>query len=301
MALSTAKRVVDVFKAKETRWLGDGFPLRNVIDYHRIGHEISPFLSVDLIGPYEFERSDERLRADEFPFKGLDIVTLMYDGEIEHLDSKGNLGTLSEGDVQWVTAGRGLVFEENHTEEFDSNGGRLEAVRIWINLPSVHKLLPSQYQMFQFGGLPRVDLPEDAGFVRPIAGSINGVDGPAMTRTPLLLLDMRLKQGGMITLPFPNEWTVMLLVVDGKVGVESGRAINSGELVRFDHAGTAIEFQANLNTTAILMAGEPILEPLSAQDGFAMNTQDEVMQAMQDYRLGRFGEVSQEHETGIED
>lgn len=301
MALSTAKRVIDVFKAKETRWLGDGFPLRNVIDYHRIGHEISPFLSVDLVGPYDFDSSGERLGADEFPYKGLDIVTLMYDGQIEHLDSKGNLALLNEGDVQWVTAGRGLVFEENHTEEFDANGGRMEAVRIWINLPCIHKMLPPQYQLFQFGGLPRVDLPEDSGFVRPIAGTLNGVEGPAMTRTPMAILDMRLKQGGMIALPFPNDWTVMLLVVDGKIGVENGQAVNSGELVRFDHAGTAIEFQAHLNTTAVLMAGEPIHESISAQEGFVMNTPDEVVQAMQDYKLNRFGEVSQEHETGIED
>ena len=300
MALSTAKRVQEVYKAKEARWVGTGFPTRNVVSYHRIAHDISPFLNVDLIGPHEFDGSDERLGASEIPYKGLDIVTLMYDGEIEHLDSKGNLGTLGSGDVQWVTAGRGVVFEENHEEEFSQTGGRLEMVRIWVNLPQAHKHLAPQYQLFQFGGLPRVDLPEDAGFVRAIAGEVNGVAGPAQVRTPLALLDMRLKQGKQIVLPFPASWTVMLLVVDGKIGVENGQAIDTSELVRFDHQGSEIEFQAHLNTTAVLMAGEPILEQVTAQEGFVMNSQDEVIQAMQDYKLGRFGVVSQEQETEVD-
>ncbi len=301
MALQTAKRVLGVHEPQDERWIGDGFPTRNVIGHHRIGHEISPFLSVDLIGPHEFDRSGERPGESELPFKGLEVVTIVYDGEIEHLDSKGNMGKLGPGDVQWVTAGRGVVFEENHSEAFTDAGGRMEMVRIWINLPAVHKLLPPKYQLFKFGGLPRVDLPDDAGSIRPIAGTLNGVEGPALTRTPIALLDMRLKQGNPIRLPFPQDWSVMLLVLDGKIGVENGQSIDTGQLVRFDRQGSEVEFQAHMNTRAILMAGEPILEQLSAQDGFAMNTQEEVISAMQEYRLNRFGEVTQEAETAVED
>jgi len=291
MALSTAKRVREVFSAKDERWVGDGFPVRNVVSYHRVAHEISPFLSVDLIGPSDFDRSDERRGSGEVAYKGLEVVTIVYDGEIEHIDAQGNLTTLADGDVEWMTAGRGLVTEESHSEEFDANGGRLEMVRIWVNLPSLDKMFAPRYQLFKFGGLPRVDLPNDAGFVRAIAGEINGVAGPAETRTPMALMDMRLKQGKQIVLPFPAEWTVMLLVVDGKLGVENGMAIDTAEVVQFDHLGTEIEVQAHLNTTAVLLAGAPILEPVSVQDGFAMNSPEEVISAVQEYRTGQLGGI----------
>jgi redox-sensitive bicupin YhaK (pirin superfamily) len=297
MAISTAKRVKEVFRAKEERWVGDGFPTRNVVSYHRIAHEISPFLNIDLIGPSDFDKSSERLGAGELPYKGLEIVTLMYDGEIEHIDGSGNVSTLGDGDVQWVTAGSGLVLEENHSEEFDERGGRLEMVRIWVNLPAIHKHLPPRFQVFEFGGLPRVDLPNEAGYVRAIAGELNGVAGPAETRSPLALMDMRLKQGKQIVLPFPSNWTVMILVVDGKVGVENGQSIDSGEVVLFDHEGSEVEIQAHLNTTAVLLAGEPILEPVSVQEGFAMNTPEDVIDAMQQYRTGKFGAIQTEQEV----
>jgi redox-sensitive bicupin YhaK (pirin superfamily) len=301
MALSTAKRVREIFKAKDERWSGDGFPTRNVLSYQRIAHEVSPFLLVDLVGPHDFDPAKDQLGADEMPYKGIEVVTLVYDGEIDHLDSRGNFSTLDAGDVQWATAGSGVVIEERHSEEFTANGGRLEMARVWVNLPAIHKLLPPRYQKFESGGLPRVDLPDDAGYARVVAGECCGIAGPAQTRTPLVMADLRLKQGKPIALPFPPDWTALLLVLDGQVSVENGQAVNTAELVQFDQIGLEATFQAQLNTSALLLAGEPILEPVTGQDGFVMNTQDQVISAMQDYRLGRLGEVSTEHETGVEE
>jgi len=301
MATLIAKRVLDIHSAQEPKWVGDGFPVRNVVSYNRIAHEISPFLQVDLIGPHDFERTGERLGSEEMPYKGMELVTLMYDGEIEHIDSRGNFGTVGAGDVQWATAGSGIVYEEKHSEGFCDSAGRLSMVRIWVNLPKVHKLFPPRYQLFKFGGLPRVDLPADAGYMFVVAGEVAGEQAPVETRSPIVILDMRLKEGGEIELPFPPEWSVMVLVTDGKLGVENGQSIDTGQLARFDQLGAAVEIQAFQNTSAVLMAGLPIIEPVTAEGGIVMNTPDEVLSAVQDYQSGRMGKVSQEDQTGLED
>jgi hypothetical protein len=273
----------------------------NVVSYNRIAHEISPFLQVDLIGPHDFERTGERLGVEEMPYKGMELVTLMYDGEIEHIDSRGNFGTVGPGDVQWATAGSGIVYEEKHSEGFCDSAGRLSMVRIWVNLPKVHKLFPPRYQLFKFGGLPRMDLPGDAGYLFVVAGEVGGLEAPTETCSPIVMLDMRLKEGGEMELPFPPEWSVMVLVTDGKLGVENGQSIDTGQLARFDQLGAAVEIQAFQNTSAVLMAGLPIIEPVTAEGGIVMNTPDEVLSAVQDYQSGRMGKVSQEEQTGLED
>src|SRR5512140_1856367 len=211
------KEIVSIERKPPAHWVGDGFPVRTVFSFDTLGYRISPFLLLDYAGPAEFAPADHPRGVDEHPHRGFETVTIVYQGELEHRDSAGNHGKIGPGDVQWMTAASGVVHEEKHSREFTRLGGTLEMVQLWVNLPAEFKMGPPAYQTLLNHQIPSVDLPDDAGTVRVIAGEFAGVRGPATTFTPINLWELRLKALSRAELVLPRGFTAALFVRRGEV------------------------------------------------------------------------------------
>src|SRR6266566_2644297 len=196
------KRIAEIRAAPGGHWVGDGFPVRTVFGYDN-AEAVSPFLLLDYAGPFHFPPADKRRGVGEHPHRGFETVTILYSGEVEHRDSGGGGGKIGPGDVQWMTAGAGVVHEEMHSWEYTRRGGPFEAIQLWVNLPKQLKMTTPRYQTLLAGGIPEVALSDDAGSVRVIAGEFNGVTGSAQTFTPVGLWEIRLTSGRGAIVPVP--------------------------------------------------------------------------------------------------
>ncbi len=272
-------------------WVGDGFPVRSVFDYNGLGRELSPFLLLDYAAPHVFAPGEERRGVGAHPHKGFETVTVAYQGELEHRDSSGGGGTIGPGDVQWMTAGKGIVHEEFHSAAFTRTGGTLQMVQLWVNLPAKHKTAAPGYQTLSSAQIPGVSLPENAGVVRVIAGEYAGAKGPARTFTPIQLWDVHLRAGAAVELPLAEGHTTALLVQSGRVVLEGERAAGEGDLAIYHRAGNGLTLQATADTRLLVMSGEPIAEPIVGHGPFVMNSRAEILQAFEDYELGKMGEL----------
>jgi len=271
-------------------WVGNGFPVRSVLDYNGLGRELSPFLLLDYAAPYPFPPGNEKRGVGAHPHKGFETVTVAYQGELEHRDSSGGGGKIGAGDVQWMTAGKGIVHEEFHSTAFTKQGGTLQMVQLWVNLRAKDKSAPPGYQTLLKDQIPNVALPQNAGVVRVIAGEFAGQKGPARTFTPINLWDVNLRAGGTAELPLPDGHTTALLVLSGKVKLDEERKAGEGGLPIFSRAGNGIALKATTDAKLLVMGGEPIAEPVVGHGPFVMNSRAEIQQAFQDYQLGRMGE-----------
>lgn len=286
--MSKAKALRQVKKITRGHWVGDGFPVTTMFSYMEDGaSNISPFLLLDYAGPADFEPSDKPRGVDVHPHRGFETVTIVYDGELEHKDNAGNSGKISVGDVQWMTAGAGILHEEKHSEAFTKSGGRFEVVQLWVNLPAAHKMTPPKYQELLNADIPVKLLAGDNGFVRVISGDFEGTQGAASTFTPVDLWDMRLKGGGETLLRFRADANAMILVLRGTVDVE-GETLESRDFAMFAHTGETLSVKAQEDTVLLVLSGEPIEEQIVGRGPFVMNTQEEIQQAFADYRDGKF-------------
>jgi len=197
------KKILGIYSAPRPHWVGDGFPVRSLFSYHTHAKQLSPFLLLDYAGPAEFAPSNHKRGVGQHPHRGFETVTIVYKGEVSHHDSTGQGGTIGPGDVQWMTAGSGILHEEYHSDAFARSGGTLEMVQLWVNLPAKDKRAPAGYQAITDQQIPVVALPDAAGMVRVIAGEKDGATGPARTFTPMNVWDMRLNQGGIAELEKP--------------------------------------------------------------------------------------------------
>lgn len=288
---TTQKKVLGTYGPGSTHWVGDGFPVRNLFPSNGIQLEVSPFLMLDYAGPAEFPPSDQPRGVGEHPHRGFETVTIVYQGELEHRDSAGNHGKIGSGDVQWMTAASGVVHEEWHEQAFARRGGVLEMIQLWVNLPARDKMSEPRYQEILNRDIPVVDL-DGAGIARVIAGEFRGAKGPARTFTPITVLDLRLKAGSRSEIAFPDGYTTLVLVLKGKVAMSGGAAAGEAELAIFDRAGDRFVVQAEEDTTLLVLGGTPIDEPVVSYGPFVMNTEEEIRQAIQDYRSGRMGHIS---------
>jgi hypothetical protein len=240
----------------------------------------------------EFPPTTERLGVGEHPHRGFETVTIVYEGEVEHRDSSGGGGRIGPGDVQWMTAASGIVHEEFHGGDFARRGGMFEMVQLWVNLPARNKMSPPRYQGILAGEIPDVSLPGEAGTVRVIAGEYAGARGPASTFTPIHVWDLRLASQQRTELAVPDGYTTALVVLGGRLRVNGSEAIESAEVGLFDRSGAIVSIESVKDTTALLLSGEPIDEPIVGQGPFVMNTSQEIRQAMADYRSGKMGHLS---------
>ena len=272
-------------------WVGNGFPVRSVFDYNGLGRELSPFLLLDYAAPYQFPPGNEKRGVGAHPHKGFETVTVAYQGELEHRDSSGGGGKIGAGDVQWMTAGSGIIHEEFHSRDFARKGGTLQMVQLWVNLRSKDKGAKASYQTLLKERIPNVALPQDAGTVRIIAGDYHGQKGLAKTFTPINLWDVNLKAGKSAELPLPDGHTTAFLVLSGGVVVNGQRDAGEGDLAMFARPGNSIRVEAKADANLLLMDGEPIAEPVVGHGPFVMNSRSEIQQAFEDYQLGRMGEL----------
>jgi redox-sensitive bicupin YhaK (pirin superfamily) len=288
---NTMKKLLRIHQSSGMHWVGNGFPVRSVFDYNGLGRELSPFLLLDYAAPYPFPAGHEKRGVGGHPHKGFETVTVAYQGELEHRDSSGGGGKIGAGDVQWMTAGNGIVHEEFHSREFTRQGGTLQMVQLWVNLRAQDKSAKAGYQTLLKAQIPVVPIPQDAGTVRVIAGEYGGQKGPAKTFTPINLWDVHLRSGKSAELPLPNGHTTTFLVLNGKVEVDDGKTAGEGDLVIFERSGEGITVKASSDAKLLVMSGEPFAEPVVGHGPFVMNSRAEIQQAFEDYQLGKMGEL----------
>lgn len=280
------KKLLRIYQSSRTHWVGDGFPVRSVFDYNGLGKDLSPFLLLDYVAPYKFPPSNQKRGVEAHPHKGFETVTIAFQGEIEHRDSSGGGGKIGPGDVQWMTAGKGIIHEEFQSEEFTRKGGTFQMVQLWVNLRAQDKNTKPRYQNLSKAQIPVVALPNEAGTVRIIAGEYGGFKGPAQTFTPINLWDVNLQSGKSAEFPLPDGHTAAFILLSGEVVVNGDANAGECDLAIFARTGSGISITARKDTQLLVMDGEPIAEPVVGRGPFVMNTHAEIEQAFEEYQLG---------------
>jgi redox-sensitive bicupin YhaK (pirin superfamily) len=285
------RQVLGTYSAPRQHWVGDGFPVRSMLSFATQGAHISPFILLDYAGPTKFAPTTERRGVGQHPHKGFETVTIVYDGEVEHRDSTNAGGVIGPGDVQWMTAASGILHEEYHSPAFAKKGGSFEMVQLWVNLPAKDKAAKPGYQNLLARDIPVVELPDNAGTLRAIAGSFGSATGPARTFTPLNVWDVRLNRGKTAKLDIPEGHTLSVLVLSGTVEIDGHEIVREAQTAIFGRDGGGITIETNSDAKLLVLTGEPIDEPVVAQGPFVMNTAGEIEQAVLDFQSGKFGAI----------
>jgi redox-sensitive bicupin YhaK (pirin superfamily) len=284
------KKLSFIKRSNGSHWVGDGFPVQSIFSYNDIAEKISPFLMMDHAGPTVFPPTHKKLGVGQHPHRGFETVTIVYQGGVSHRDSSGGGGTIGPGDVQWMTAASGLIHEEFHSEAFARQGGPFEMIQLWVNLPTKDKMSKPGYQGITADEISTVALANDAGIARIIAGTLGNAQGPAHTFTPMNVWDLRLKAERTLSLALPSGHTIVLYVLNGSIKV-GAQTVEATEMAVMEREGTELVVDVNQDAVVLLLSGEPLNEPIAGHGPFVMNTRAEIMQAMQDYNNGKFGQI----------
>jgi len=290
-ATTTQKKVLGTYGPGSSHWVGDGFPVRNLFPSNGLQLEVSPFLMLDYAGPQYFKPASEPRGVGEHPHRGFETVTLAYQGSVSHRDSSGNAGTIFPGDVQWMTAASGVLHEEFHEAEFTRKGGTFEMIQLWVNLPAKDKMSKPGYQAITKEQIPVVNF-ATGGHARIIAGELEGAKGPAKTFTAINLWDVILKAGEKVELTVPEGHNTAIVLRKGDATVNGSAKLNGeAKIAALGRDGDTITLEAKEDSQLVLLSGEPINEPIASYGPFVMNTREEIMQAVEDYKSGRFGKL----------
>ncbi len=289
------RAVRQIYRANSRHWVGDGFWVQPLFSHMGEDRGTDPFLMLDYAAPYQFAPNEARSPrgVGQHPHKGFETVTIAYQGEVAHRDSSGGGGVIREGDVQWMTAGSGVIHEEFHSEDFSRRGGMFEMVQLWVNLPAKDKNTPPRYQHLAKEAIPVVQLADEAGYVRVIAGQHEGVQGAATTFTEMNVWDVVIDAGKEAVLTVPDNHSLSMVVLRGQAQFNGQEQAGAGQLVGFVAEGGAVKVAAGEEEVKILLlSGVPIAEPVVGYGPFVMNTEDEIRQAIHDFNHGRFGRIS---------
>ena len=278
---------LQVYRSQPSQ-VGDGFTIRRPLPNQGL-KQLSPFLLLDHAGPTQVPPSEHQRGVDEHPHRGFETVTIVYSGSIEHRDSAGHSGHIGPGGVQWMTAGAGVVHEEKHGREFSQQGGTLEMLQLWVNLPKVHKMTRPRYQEITNDRIPVINAP--GSLVRVVAGDYRGHSGPAQTFTPLTMLDIRLEAGARLEIPLGNGNNTGAYVLRGSLRM-NGMTVSEAEMAVLEEPGDTFHLEADTDSTVLLLSGEPIHEPVASYGPFVMNNSKELVQAVQDYEEGKMGTLA---------
>jgi hypothetical protein len=286
-----ARTVEAVHGSTGFHWVGNGFRVSTYFPSRGVPAErVSPFVLMDYGPPTDFSPLARGKRGVGFhPHRGFETVTLAWEGAVAHRDNAGHAGLIGPGDVQWMTAGRGIFHEEFHAEEQTRTGGRMHMMQLWVNLPRASKMAEPAYQPITSADIPRVPLGK-GGHVRVIAGEYEGTKGPAHTFTPIAMLDVTLTAGERLPVSLPRSYNAMAVVASGRVRA-AGQTASTGELLIFANDGDRLELVAEEETHVIILAGEPLGEPIVQYGPFVMNSMAEIEQAMDDVSRGGFGPI----------
>lgn len=271
--------------------VGDGFRVHNYIPSMVNMQRMNPFIMLDYNSPHYFPPSTTPPGVGVHPHRGFETVTIAYQGKVSHHDSGGNSGTIGEGEVQWMTAASGVLHKEYHEKEFASQGGIFQMVQLWVNLPAANKMDPPSYQAITREQIKEVQLPNDAGVVKIIAGAFNGHQGPAKTHTKVDLFNLYLNANRSIDLSFPQHDHTAMVVIKGSVKVNNNEVLKGNDLGVFSDSGENVTIEALEESIVLMLNGEPIMEPIAAYGPFVMNTREEIIQAYQDFQMGKFGHL----------
>lgn len=285
------KSIEIVVGPRAPHFVGDGFRVHNFIPSgFRLDMErMNPFIMLDYGAPHYFPPSDKPRGVSVHPHRGFETVTIAYKGKVAHHDSTGNSGVIAEGDVQWMTAGSGILHKEYHEENFSRTGGEFQMIQLWVNLPAKDKMSKPGYQAITNDQINKYSLPGQAGVIEVIAGQYKDVKGSASTFTPIHLQNAKLRAGARVEFTFPATYTTGLLVVEGNIKINDQEMVHTDHFVLFENDGEDFSIEALDNSIVLVLSGQPINEPIEAQGPFVMNTRKELVQAFQDYNLGKFG------------
>ena len=286
------RTVERVFRGAPHHWVGDGFHVSNYFPGATESQKrMSPFFLLDYQRPEAFAPTTRRRGVGTHPHRGFETVTIAYQGSIAHRDSAGNGGVIGPGEVQWMTAGSGILHNEFHEEAFARAGGILHMMQIWVNLPRTHKLAAPKYQALTDRTIEAVPLADDRGVVRVISGAYEDRRGPADTFSPAHMLDLRLQPGAQVHLSTPRDYNTALLVLEGQVTANGSKPVSAGEFVLFNNDGDEVGVESLTEAIVMFLSGAPIDEPLVHYGPFVMNTVDEINQAIDDFNSGGFGQL----------
>ena len=282
--------IEEILSPSSPHMVGDGFKVVNYLPNGRnFGKRMNPFFLMDFNPEFDFTPTVEPRGVGVHPHRGFETITIAYKGSVAHNDSAGNSGVINAGDVQWMTAGSGILHKEYHEKEFAKKGGLFEMAQIWVNLPKKFKMSSPQYQGILHDQKGKFELENGKGNVFVIAGQYNGVKGAASTFSPVEMYDVRLIESGGLELNLPGNFNTGLLVVEGEVIVNQNEIARQHQYIQFKNEEGTIKIKATKKSVLLLLSGEPINEPIAAYGPFVMNTTEEIQQAFEDFNSGKFG------------
>jgi redox-sensitive bicupin YhaK (pirin superfamily) len=285
------KNIKSVMPPPPYHMVGDGFRVHNFFpSQQEIGMKgMSPFFLLDYGSKWIFPPSEKPRGVGVHPHRGFETVTIAYHGSIAHHDSAGNSGVIGEGDVQWMTAGSGVLHKEYHEKEFSRKGGLMQMAQIWVNLPAEYKMTPAKYQAIVNSDMGRYMLADGQSFIEVIAGKYMEVSGPASTFSPVNLFNAKLKTSAQAGFSFSSGSNTGMLIVEGGIRINGDTTAAGDHFILFGHSGEEIRIEALKDSIVLVFNGDPINEPIASYGPFVMNTQEEIKQAYEDYYNGKFG------------
>lgn len=280
-----------VASPREPHFVGDGFRVHNFIPsgFRMDMERMDPFILLDYNSKYEFPASEKPKGVDVHPHRGFETVTIAYQGSVAHNDSNGGGGVISQGDVQWMTAASGVLHKEFHEKEWSKKGGIFQMVQLWVNLPAQYKMSAPKYQAIKNADIPRYT--SEGVEIEVIAGDYKGVAGAASTFSPVNMLNVKLSKGATADFSFPSHYNTAVLVIEGNVLVNNTDEAPTDHFVLMENDGETFSVTAQDDAIVLVLSGEPLNEPIVAYGPFVMNTREEIVQAFEDVRAGKFGHL----------
>jgi len=256
-------------------------------------NDVDPFILLHHYGPYDISPESNPFDLGPHPHRGFEPITFLIQGEQLHRDSLGNNSVVKGGDVQWTTAGKGIVHAEGPTKEFVARGGKLEGIQLWLNLPSTHKMMDPAYQHVRGEEMPMVKSEDGKISLKLVAGSYSGATGKIATQTPITILWGNANAGGGEKVVIAKKHAVLIYLIKGALTINGTEALNEEgvRMVTFGAEGEGLSIVANAESEFIILSGEPLKEKVATHGPFVMNTQEEIQQAMFDYQAGEMGHL----------
>lgn len=283
------RSVERVIPPQETHWVGDGFRVHNFFPYGLPEQRMSPFYLLDYNSKHTFPPSDHPHGVGPHPHRGFETATFAFKGKVAHHDSRGNSGVIGEGDVQWMTAGSGILHKEYHEREFSRVGGEFQMIQLWVNLPRKFKMTEPKYQAIENREFGKFEVPGGLGRIDVVAGEYRGIKGTASTFSPMHILIARLKEATKLDFSMPPNYNTGLVNLEGSVRINGNEDVLVDNFVLFANDGSDFTVEALEDSIYFVLSGEPLNEPIASYGPFVMNTREEIDQAIDDFNSGKFG------------
>ncbi len=287
------RKIEMIFKNDKAHWVGNGFRVKQYfpgVHGADFFERFSPFLLMDYNEPMMFKATNSNAGVGAHPHRGFETVTFAFEGEVEHGDNKGNTGVIRPGDIQWMTAGSGILHKEFHEREYAKKDRMFHMIQLWVNLPKAHKMTEPKYQSITAEQMGKYRSDDGGVNITVYAGEVFGTKGPASTFSPINIYKIDLKRGKSVTLTEPADFNTGMLILSGHVEVNARDIVKSADFILFENDGKSVRLMGMDEESSIfVLSGQPLNEPIAARGPFVMNTQEELMQANIDFQEGKFG------------